>query len=288
MSQPFCRDCTRGRLTAKGDFFTCLFIITLVANFNKIIKEKSYSLFLLWIAFPYIVFTLFANKYLYYTMAYLPAIAYISAYGLMAINKKFLRRAAIILVISVGLAQFFSHSYVNYKGKKRHRARYLYSVESYAAREDWKQGAIISRISEESHMKEPKIGSFFICSPNQKISEMMKNAAKLSELEPSTQISYADLKYYYSHVLAFYNYAAASYVGLSYYLRLNDIPYELVYLPIGSCTEQHGHLDFIISPVRLEKMNICYLSMGDYSIIEEFLMPDESKVYLYGFKGSGG
>lgn len=227
-------------------------------------------MFLIWIIFPYFILTLIKNKFWYYSIAYLPAIAFISAYGLMNIKKNFLRRTAISLVLLIGFVQFFALSYVNYKGGYIELAgikltpwpmkNILTGVKYYPQKGDWKQDAIIGQILKESYGTIPVIGIYWIDS-NREARIGFGKTVIISRLE---------------------SYTGASVDSLSYYLALKGIPHKIILLASDLKEKINNKINFIITPVELENINnYDRIKIENYKLIKEFIMPDASKVYLY-------
>lgn len=262
-------------------FFFLVFISAIFILFKRK-KDKFFFLFLVWIIFPYFVRTLIANKFWYYTLAYLPAVSFISAYGVLNIKKNFLRKTAILLILVVGFFQFFFISYNKYghtslhfafhTGTKKDEDRMmditllpmkdiLGGVKYYPRRGDWKRDAIITRILKESPEATPVIGVYQV-DPNKE--------AREDPPQKTTIISKLDC------------YTGANFDGLSYYLALKDIPHKIFPLNI----DLKERINFIISPIELENIKIgkINIEIQNFTLIEEFIMPDKSKVYLYKSK----
>ena len=84
-----------------------LFIISII-----LIKDwgQRKKIVLQWIIFALIIFTSLSVKSERYTIPILPAIALISACGVMSINKVFLKRLAVYILVVYSLAQFILQS----------------------------------------------------------------------------------------------------------------------------------------------------------------------------------
>jgi 4-amino-4-deoxy-L-arabinose transferase-like glycosyltransferase len=90
-------------------FFALLFLASLPAFFRAGIRGRLVSS--LSIGIPYILATLLPVKEQRITMPYLPVIAVITAVGLARIQRTAVRTGVIVVVLSVGLIQFWANSY---------------------------------------------------------------------------------------------------------------------------------------------------------------------------------
>ncbi len=91
--------------------FTVLFIIGLGLFLWHNKNRQQAILLLIWILVPYLLFSLFSNKDIRYTLPYLPAIAVITALGLVRIRHPLNRRVGLILVLSYTFIQFSGLSF---------------------------------------------------------------------------------------------------------------------------------------------------------------------------------
>jgi hypothetical protein len=90
-------------------FFVILFMASLPAFFKG--KVRGRWVLILSILVPYILATLLPVKEQRVTMPYLPVIAVISAVGLTHIQRKDVRTAVILVVICIGLLQWWTNSW---------------------------------------------------------------------------------------------------------------------------------------------------------------------------------
>ena len=223
-------------------FFFLVFISALIITFWKR-KNRFFFLFLIWIIYPYFIFSLFNNKFWYYTIAYLPAVAYISAYGIMNIQKEFLRRTVILLISVISLFQFFLVSYVHYRGIKIRvmhikvlpwpMADILAGVKYYPERGNWKVNAMIARILKESHGEVPVIGAYEI-NPNVEQRVNSDQAVFICRLN---------------------SYAGAHFDSLNYHLRLKNIRYKLIVLNKLWNKKIVDRINFIVTPLVLKNIS---------------------------------
>ncbi|MCG2703644.1 MAG: glycosyltransferase family 39 protein [Candidatus Omnitrophica bacterium] len=89
-----------------GLFFLGLFIISLL--FIKRLPAYLRSLLCSWICLPIFVFSLFPLKYGEYLIPSFPALAVVSAAGLLTFKYRYLRIGIIALVLSVGIINYFN------------------------------------------------------------------------------------------------------------------------------------------------------------------------------------
>ncbi len=93
-------------------FFFMLFLCAFAGVVIFWPKLQKKGILILWILIPYIIFTFFrANKNSRYIISFLPAIAIISASGLVRIRNKILRVSIIVFVILIGLIQYCDLSF---------------------------------------------------------------------------------------------------------------------------------------------------------------------------------
>ncbi|MDD4899620.1 MAG: glycosyltransferase family 39 protein [Candidatus Omnitrophica bacterium] len=89
-----------------------LFAAFVIGLFFFLRQEREKRLFLIfWILFAYLGCTLTNYKSPRYTIPLLPAVAMISAIGIMSIHKRMIRVAVVAIVAAVAGIQFFSYSY---------------------------------------------------------------------------------------------------------------------------------------------------------------------------------
>ncbi|MDD5156143.1 MAG: glycosyltransferase family 39 protein, partial [Candidatus Omnitrophica bacterium] len=265
-------------------FFFLLFIAALFI-LAKRKKDGLFFLLLLWIIVPYIFFTFLKNKFLYYTMASLPAIALITAEGIMRIKRNSVKKAIICALLIIGLVQYFSISYVRHRYLAFHigfdtdipaQAKFLRisffpmtdilaGVKYFPQKGDWKYDAIAKRIASESGGAFCNVVVYDI-DPN---FESKKN-------HPGAVI-----------LTKFKNYGGANPYGLSYYFALGGLPHRVIPLSSYPQGNTNNKVHFIISPLDLKQDSRGIIKAQNYSLIEEFIMSDASKVYLYKLNEAG-
>ncbi|MFH2145800.1 MAG: glycosyltransferase family 39 protein [Candidatus Omnitrophota bacterium] len=74
-------------------------------------RVKKINMLLVWIALPYIIFTLITVKRDRYLIPALPAIAVLSAVGIGSFKPAWIKKALVTLIFTLGLVQFFTLSY---------------------------------------------------------------------------------------------------------------------------------------------------------------------------------
>lgn len=83
--------------------FVLLFLVGLAYLIPP--NENRKRILILWIALPYLIFTLILNKDLRYTIPYLPAVAIISSFWIFRMKNK-IRNAIIVLILIIASIQF--------------------------------------------------------------------------------------------------------------------------------------------------------------------------------------
>jgi len=263
-------------------FFFLIFILSLFIIFRKK-KERYFYIFFIWIILPYCILTLVKNKFWYYTVPYLPAIAFISSYGILNIDRNYLRRILIILISAIGFLQFFFISYTRYGHVSLHigihtetkelaaadiflapMKNILEGVTYYPQKGDWKINVITARIVNESYST-PAIG-FYRFDANLEARKNPQKEVIISKLD---------------------SYVGANFEALRYSLELKGIPYRTTLLGYAQ-DKTLGEIDFIISPFDLKNIDDSGFKIDDYMLLESFVMPDKSEVYLYKLNKDSG
>ncbi|MCX5696750.1 MAG: glycosyltransferase family 39 protein [Candidatus Omnitrophica bacterium] len=91
-------------------FFSIVFIISSIV-FVRFAGDRKKKLILIWIIFSYLFFTFCSLKVGRYYVPVLPAIAVISAFGIQEIKTNLLRKGLIIVIVLVGIFQFYRLSF---------------------------------------------------------------------------------------------------------------------------------------------------------------------------------
>lgn len=261
-------------------FFSLIFVAAFFIGFRRI-KDKFLFLCLSWILFPYIVFTLFKNKFYYYTMAYLPAVAIISAHGILNITHKILRRVMLSVILIVGFFQFFVISYVDFSdrepflnlnfyldfGNKKQPTYFiktklmilpsiqiLRGVRYHPLRGDYKINDIILRIAQESMGKKVSLWLPHFVDGNM----LAKINAPIRD-----------------------NYFGVNSTCFMYNLISRSIPCEIKNLNDFKGTKYKDNTEFILSPDIFENINFYSINIKEFLLLETFVMPDGTNVYLY-------
>ncbi|MFH2136949.1 MAG: glycosyltransferase family 39 protein [Candidatus Omnitrophota bacterium] len=86
-----------------------VFLVVFILSLFMIRKSKEFFLqiLMLWLIVPFCLFMFFKLKYAEYAIAYLPAMALISAQGILSINNKLSRNLIIVFIVVAGLSNFF-------------------------------------------------------------------------------------------------------------------------------------------------------------------------------------
>ncbi|PIQ87082.1 MAG: hypothetical protein COV73_03840 [Candidatus Omnitrophica bacterium CG11_big_fil_rev_8_21_14_0_20_43_6] len=260
-------------------FFFSLFIFAIFV-LSKGKKGILFILLLLWIIVPYLAFTFLKNKFWYYTLPSLSAIALVTASGIINIKRNSIKIALICAILVVGLSQYFYISYTPYRTLSFHigfhtdvpaEARVL-KINFFPMKEilagvkycprkgDWKREAILNRIIDES--------GGAVC--NIMVMDIDPNAEARKNRRESVVLTDFD------------NYAGANLNSLSYYFVLKNTPDKIISLSNYLQGKTKSKIHFIISPTKLENLTfVSEIKRENYSLIEKFVMPDKSQVYLY-------
>ena len=249
-------------------FFYFIFFVTGMILLSKRPGE-SRSIFLLWIVVPFIIFTFTANKETRFIIPILPAVAVVSAAGVMDIRNSKLKVSIISLILVYGLAQFFIMSYgiESMPDEKKLDTPvypiYLFHQEGYWNRhpreEDWKIQEILRYINEIKETKQ-KTSPEIVC--------VLPDQIRFSAM------------------------------AFTYYARLDSMPLQVqgyvwnpakFYNDILSCdyviTKSGGHyaLPFLRKNVR-ETMAIFENKSAYFETLARYTLPDNSTGLVYGRK----
>ena len=91
-------------------FFFLIFVIGLFA-FLKSKKIRGKPVLMLWIIVPYVIFTIISFKFGHYYFPSFPAIALVSAAGILNLRRRIIKIFLVILILGLGITQFFQLSY---------------------------------------------------------------------------------------------------------------------------------------------------------------------------------
>jgi MFS family permease len=250
-------------------FFFLTFLFSAFICFRKV--ERRYSFLLLsWMIIPYIIFTLFRNKYYYYTQSYLPAIALITAYGLLNIRRAFFRRIVILFVVCAGLFQFIVISYFNLKQNKL----------TLSLRNPYVRILPINLTSIQAKKE------YYPQSERQGRDVMGKIAAKINHNCPGKIAKILIIEHDANYLLRRGikirdNFEVANYGGFKGYSYLVGSRFDIFGVNFSKMKIIEDQLDFIISPEKLENIDVYSSKKGDYALFDSFIMRDGSVVYLY-------
>jgi hypothetical protein len=202
--------------------------------------------------------TLFKNKFLYYSLSCLPAVAYISARGMTSMRNGIVRTSLITAVMTVGLLQYVVVSYVDYR---REPGPFLMNqffspnmiLEGrvpFSLRGDWKAAEIMQMIRASG--REKPVVAVLWNDPN-----VQRKKAMPEDLFGGSRESYA----------------VANPQSLRYFLVFNKISATVVIVKEQALMAQLKNADLLISQSFCEEEGLPFP--------EIFLMPDKSEVYVY-------
>lgn len=253
--------------------FVILFLIGLITILKK---GKSNPLFFSWVVVTYIIFSLIMNKEVRETSEYLPAFALTTSMGILSIEKQWLKRCLIYIIIFGGLAQYFIVSYTTpssagiklsfFKAGTREGLAgpsYLHPINEvffyYPRKGDWQISKIISVIQKES--------------------SVYGNDATIGVTD-----AYIEIKtdwYDNSKVGSWHeNFVAANVNAINYFLRVNGLFYKVIGLSRhAEGWRESPSLDFIISVNKIEIL--APLIFREYKLILQANVPDGSPIYVY-------
>lgn len=255
-------------------FFFLLFLVGLPFFFKKNAKLKYHLLS--WVIIPCIIFTLIRVKSWKHTVPYLPAIALITASGILNIRNSKVRKFAIYSAIAAGLMQYYIISFTKpEKGiqirclGKQHQAKifriqgYTYPITevfyNYPRQGDWKIDEIMRCISENNlRQKEAIIGT---------TDAYMQ--FKTEWFDPNDMIGIPPD-----------NFVVVNCDAINYFCKLKNLSYRTQSLSMAkSDWRMKPEFDFIISVKRLEE--ITPVASTFYKLILQVTLPDKSKAYVY-------
>ena len=248
-------------------FFFVLFIFAVLVMLIKKINRKLFYLFILWLVVPYFILTLFNNKFFYYTLPCLPAVALISSCGLVAIKRTWLRRILIVMVFLVGFFHFFSASY--YSGNSfgpfisvgKLKLRFFpfgmqrISLSYTPVGGEWNTQEIINKVVLSAKGESVVVGVY-----NIDHNLFGKKKGFITD-----------------------NYICADFDYLNYSFMLNNVDNCQIIdlLHQENYYYLKNEVTYIISSILLENGNVNKINVDNYSLIYVFTMADGSKVYLY-------
>lgn len=236
-------------------FFTGIFIVAIIILRKSVLRETRYYNFLcVWILVPYAILTLFPVKFYYYTLPYLPAIALFSAFGILEVKKRLLRKGFLFLIIAVGVFQFFDLSYLNYAEEYPVLRTCMYAPR----RGDFQIDELFRDMSKSFRGGRLRLGAYTF---------------------DGNEIERQDLAVGDHFVLA-------NPATLKIYAKWKNIPCEIVDMRYGPEAEAKNQVDFIVSLTKLEDADIPYLRKQNFTLLNDYVMPDGSLGYLYRSKSS--
>ncbi|MDD4894050.1 MAG: hypothetical protein PHW54_01885, partial [Candidatus Omnitrophica bacterium] len=264
------RGLVNGQITP---FFFLFFLI----GFLELLKRKKLNPILLsWIIVSFIILTLVKSKEFRMTSEYLPAFALITAGGILLLQKRWLKRCLVFIIILGGLLQYLLVSFTNpsstrirlsfFNGKSakgRIASSYLYPLSEaylhYPGRGDWQINKVMSAIQKEgaANNKNMIIG----CTD-------AYLDVKTDWFDPFNLGTWHD------------NFVAANSDALNYFVRANGLSYNVVSLSYWQEDWRNiPMLDFIVSVKEIE--NIAPALSRQYKLILQAEAPDKSPIYVY-------
>jgi hypothetical protein len=242
-------------------FFSILFFLSIKPF---VLSGNRYKNFLIiWIVASWIIFTLIGTKVIFYTVPVLPAVALISAKGLLVLKNRFAKVFLIFLWIIFGFWQYFTISFGNEKNlvirddenfylKAMNKGLACYS-RPYVQRGDWKVERLFELI--ESQRAE---------------------GSKVTVL-----ITYLSGDFLDQHNIGWEDrYKLLNFDLLRYMIKSKGLPYRL--LSFSDYKKDYRNLpsvDFIISLMEIEDLEAAV--PGKYDLLDTIIMPDKGLVYIY-------
>ncbi|MBU9889555.1 MAG: glycosyltransferase family 39 protein, partial [Candidatus Omnitrophica bacterium] len=133
-----------------GRVFFGGFIVAVALSFKKCLRAPFVPI---WFAVPFLILILFPNKWYYYTLPCLPAAAFLTAGGLLSLKRTIVRRAAVSVLILLGVEQFVVLSFMSPQLSTQ-----LLSFSRYAPqREDYHAEALFRRLEDQRETESPVI-----------------------------------------------------------------------------------------------------------------------------------
>ncbi|MBF0331174.1 MAG: glycosyltransferase family 39 protein [Candidatus Omnitrophica bacterium] len=226
--------------------------LTLLFIFKKVGRM---CLFVIWIGGAYLTLVLFPNKFYYYTLPYLPAVAFLIAWGFWAINPYALRRVCVAFIIIVGMQQFVAWSFFF---PEMHCA-VLQGAHFTPQIYDPQAKILIDRIEQEAREKNITIG----------LRHIDGNIAIRTKTSPGEAGILLN-----KHML-------------QYIFELKGYLCEIVDLNAQTRRTDGRLPEFIISRGSFNRIAGASLPKDRYALIDVFALPDLSGVYLYKLNRSG-
>ena len=244
-------------LDQMGWIFFGGFVLAIFTKFRKLFES---SLLFVWFAVPYAVFLLFPNKYYYYTLASLPAVALMSAGGLLSVKKAVVRWVIISGLLLLGVGQFIQLSFLSPQipSKILSFARFSPQTGNHQIQ------TLFRRITEESNVEKPVIG--------------------VPSVNPNTFSGAKDTK-------IGRNYVCVNWDTLKYQAALDLKPWTIKTINGLNEDDFTTPPHFIVCHERIEKLGFPASFSASYRPTDIFVMPDTTRVYLYKLeegRGFGG
>ncbi|MDD5594904.1 MAG: glycosyltransferase family 39 protein [Candidatus Omnitrophica bacterium] len=179
-------------------FFTAVFLLSGFIIFRKGNLSKI-MLFLLWIIVPVVFFTFCLSKDIRFLVPVLPATALLTAQGIYEIRSRQFRRLLIILIIAIGLFQFFVDSF-----------EVAFFSKTPPRRLSWKNIVFFEVIDAGCYLQHPKKEDWKI----KEFFQALKNDCQSNSLCEGNVITLSNHKAYNVNTLDYYS--QKNKIGLSF------------------------------------------------------------------------
>ncbi len=215
--------------------------------------KANVRLFIIWFVVPYVLLSFFPNKFCYYTLPYLPAVAFLTIGGLSMIETRFIRILVFAFLFYVGIHQYIIFSYFSL-GKLSPVAEGI----TYSPRlDDLMASKLVNRIIAETRGQSITVGiQHFDGNEAARKGVVMGEAGILLN----------------KHML-------------QYAFDLKGLLAEVIDLRGRERRHDGMFPEFIVYPCLLANDDNHSLSTEKYRLIDVFELWDLSKVYLYRFVG---
>ena len=228
-----------------------------------VLSGNRYKNFLIiWLIAPWIIFTLIGTKIIFYTVSILPAVALISAKGILVLKNRFAKIFLIFFWVVLGLWQYFTISFGSEKNLIIKGDSYDVNIMNtslgglsrpYAKKGDWKVERVFELI--ESHR------------------------AKGSKI--TVLLTYLNGDFLSRHNITWEDkHTSTNFDLLQYMIKFKRVPYQLLnFYDYKKDYRNLPSVDFIISLMKIENLEAAV--PGQYDLLDTLIMPDKSLVYIY-------
>jgi hypothetical protein len=223
-------------------------------------KEKdTVELFISWILIPLVILTLFKNKFMYYSLPILPAVAYITSRGMTGIRDEEVKRSVVFCALTAGIVQFAVVSFVDYRTEhfpfmmkfcSDPDTKILEGTTPFPQNGDWRVEEILSIIRAGSSKKPV-------------VAVLWEDPNRLRK-EPENQ---------YIFLVGRESYSVANPTTMRYFIARDRLPGSVIIVSGNLLMTQLQKADFLITQQLCEEEGLPFPDV--------FTMPDGSAIYLY-------